>query len=549
MKILISFSLFLMLSCASIFGQRPIYDSGGPLIPEQARMDVHFYDLNLRVDTDKKWIGGDLAVTFTALEDHDKIILDLDTTFEVSQINWFKDGEETTTLWERIGGELHIHMGENMDKGKKFTVKVYYSGHPLSVENPQKYSWADGFFWAKTEAGAPWVGNVSVLNGADIWWPCKDHPSDEPDSMAVNITVDEELVVATNGKLRNISNNEDGTRTHHWFISTPVNNYAVTLNIAPYKTIETSYKSVSGESFPFIFWTVPEHYEQAKEHFKYFERDMAFLEKLLGPYPFRADKYGVAETYYYGMETQSIIAYGNDFRLNKYGFDFLHFHELAHEWFANMVTCGDWKHWWIHEGFATYTESLYAEELLGQEAYFEYAGAYKTRAQNKFPIVLSKNGVSAREGYISDVYSKGAAVLHSLRFMLGKKKMYQALRRMAYPTKKDEKVTDGSHCRLSDTQEFQKIVEKLHGKPLDWFFDNYLNYSEIPIVKSSVSNGILNMEWQVQSSIPFEMSIPVKVGNKIKKVKMPSGKGQLKIKDSDFEIDPQGWLLCRIEGK
>lgn len=538
--------LFFFLFAISLHSQRPIYDSGGPLIPEQARMDVHFYELSLSVDIEKEWIEGSLAVTYTALEGHDKIILDLDTTFEVSQINWIKDGAETTTLWERQAGELHIHMGENLEKGRKVTVKVYYAGHPLSVKNPKKYGWSDGFFWAETPSGQPWVGNVSVLNGADIWWPCKDHPSDEVDSMALHISVDKGLTVASNGQLRGITPNKDGTNTHHWFISTPINNYAVTLNIAPYKTVQTTFRSVSGDTFPFIFWTIPEHYEQAKEHLRYFERDMAFLEKLAGPYPFRADKYGVAETYYYGMETQSIIAYGNDFRLNEYGFDFLHFHELAHEWFANMVTCRDWKDWWIHEGFASYTESLYAEDLKGEEAYHEYAAGYLQRAQNKKPVVLSEKGpISAREGYHSDVYGKGAAILHSLRYLLGKEKMYEALRRMAYPDPAMEKVTDGSHCRQADTREFQKIAEKLYGKPLEWFFHNYLMYSDIPVLKSSIDGKLLKLEWMPQSDIPFEMPVEVRVGNKVKTVKMEGGKGKLKIQGRQYEIDPRGCILCK----
>ncbi len=538
--------LFSMVFSIYAYAQRPIYDSGGELLPEQARMDVHFYELDLKVEPERKWIGGSLAVTFTMLEEHDKIILDLDTTFAVSRISWLKEGEESTTLWERQEGQLHIHFGESIPEGEKATVKVHYSGHPLAVDNPKRYSWSDGFFWAETEDGSPWIGNVSVLNGADIWWPCKDHPSDETDSMALNITVDNHLTVATNGRLRGITERNDGTHTHHWFISTSVNNYAVTLNIAPYKTIRSTFTSVSGDTFPFIFWTIPEHYEQAKDHFHYFERDMAFLEKLLGPYPFRADKYGIAETYYYGMETQSIIAYGNDFRLNKYGFDGLHFHELAHEWFANMVTCRDWKDWWIHEGFATYTESLYAEDLLGEDTYHEYAGGYLERARNETPVVLSETGpISAREGYHPDVYGKGAAILHNLRYLLGKEKMYKALRRMAYPDPAMETVSDGSHCRLSDTKEFQQIAEKLYGASLEWFFHNYLMYSDIPVLKSSRKGKQLLLEWQAPSLVPFEMPVEVEINGKIKKVNMKGGRGQLRVGESPYQIDPNKWLFCK----
>jgi len=273
---------------------------------------------------------------------------------------------------------------------------------------------------------------------------------------------------------------------------------------------------------------------------------MKFFEEYLGPYPFRADKYGVAETFYFGMETQSIIAYGSDFTLNEYGFDYLHAHELAHEWFANMVTAEDWKHWWIHESFATYMEPLYAEYLRGEEAYYQYMDTVFTRIQNSAPIVLSQDHVTTREGYIRDVYSKGAAVLHTLRFMMGKEKILQTIRRMAYPDPAMEGVTDGSHTRLSNSGEFQKIAEEQYGKNLDWFFDAYLHYAQLPQLLVTKIENRVNLQWETESELPFILSVPVEINGEAQVIEMKDGIGTFETNGSEYEIDPQHLILKEI---
>ncbi len=521
------------------------YDSGGIPLKEQSAYDVNYYDLNLAVDPEHSWIGGSLQMTATVLQDLEVVVLHLDTLLKVSKAEIEVPYQEETR-WERNEGLVYIYLNEPVPANGTLRVKINYSGNPLTVKDAKRRTWSDGFYFEKTPDGHPWVGNVSVLNGADIWWPCKDHPSDEADSMAINITVPNELVVATNGKLRNITENEDDTKTWHWFVSTPVNNYAVSINIAPYKTIETEYISIAGDKFPFIFWVIPEHFEQAQDHFQYLLQDMKFFEEYLGPYPFRADKYGVAETFYFGMETQSIIAYGSDFTLNEYGFDYLHAHELAHEWFANMVTAEDWKHWWIHESFATYMEPLYAEYLGGEEAYHRYMKDVMSRIQNKAPIVLSQDHVSAREGYIGDVYSKGATVLHTLRYMMGKEKILQALRKMAYPDPAMEGITDGSHTRLSNSGEFQKIAEDHYGKNLDWFFDAYLHYAQLPRLLVSRIENRVDLQWESPSAYPFILSVPVEVDGESMIVEMDNGTGSFETGGLDYKIDPEGLILMEI---
>ncbi len=544
-KLKLIFLLYLLTVPFLSYLQTDIYDSGGEPIPEQKSYDVIFYDLSLSVIPDNKWIEGEMVVTVKALEPFKDFVLHLDTTLSVKQVNFPELSNEQSILWHRDRGLIWIHANQEFNPGDVVTVKINYEGHPLSAATQERGTWSDGFFWKKTTDGKPWIGNVSVLNGADIWWPCKDHPADEPDSMSLRVSVPKGLVVAANGKLRSKIAKGDQI-IYHWFISTPINNYAVTINIAPYRTIRQTFKSTSGDTFPFIFWVLPEHYEQGKKQFPLFIRDMEFFENLLGPYPFRADKYGIAETYYLGMETQSIIAYGHNYTSNEYGFDFLHFHELAHEWFANMVTAKDWKHWWVHEGFATYTEALYAEHLLGKDAYHKYVAKFIKNSKNQYPVVLSKPHVTARTGYIGDVYSKGAAILHTLRFLLKKEGMMRFLRKAAYPDSKLEKVVDGSHCRLVTTQDIENLAEQLYGKELDWFFDSYLLHADLPELIVKKKKKKLKLTWNVAGNTKFNMPVPIRFASTTKLVSMKSSRGKIKVKNHEYHIDPENWILKKL---
>ena len=224
-----------------------------------------------------------------------------------------------------------------------------------------------GFVWDTTPSGKPWIGVACEDDGADIWWPCKDHPSDEPDSMRMKFTVPNPLTCVSNGRFIDSTDNGDNTSTFEWFISTPINNYNVTIYAAEFSLIEDTYQSVSGEEIPFYFWVLPEYYNTAVNYMDVFLNEFNFLESICGPFPFGTDKHGWAHAPYWGMEHQTIIAYGHNFTTNSWGLDYIHYHELAHEWWGNLISAKDWADIWIHEGLATYTEALYVEHLSGIE--------------------------------------------------------------------------------------------------------------------------------------------------------------------------------------
>ena len=498
--------------------------SGGPLIPEQASYDVSFYDLDLDVNPDARTISGHLEVRAAVTNPLKWFVLDLDTALTV----------------ERVAAAT--------DDGEQVNLRIDYGGAPRVAPRPP---WRGGFTWAETPSGAPWIGVSVQSNGADLWWPCKDHPSDEPDSMAISVTVPKPLVVASNGRLENVEEEGD-SRTYHWFVSTPINNYGVSLNIAPYETIERTYTSSTGETFPVTYWVLPENEEQGRGLMKQILDHLRFFEKHFGPYPFRADKYGVAETPYLGMEHQTIIAYGNEYRNNAFGFDDLHHHELAHEWWGNLVTADDWKDFWIHEGFGTYTQAMYVEELQGMDAYHRWMRNVRPRLLNVNPVAPRESRTTKEMYFISvssmqtdnDIYYKGSWILHTLRYLIGDEAFHTALRRMAYPTEAAEQLTDGRQCRFATTGDFLTIAEEVSGRDLDWFFDLYLHQPKLPTLVSERSGNTLQLSWETPDDLPFPMPVDVSIGGERRRVDMTGGQAALDVSAGQpVELDPDRWIL------
>jgi aminopeptidase N len=534
--------LLLLVPRSAAVAQRAIYDSGGPLPAEQAAYDVGFYDLALRIDPQTKTIRGSLAAHARVIDPLREFVLDLDTLLVVDSVT--TTGTSTRRLrFERRGGVLRIDMDSVIAAGNLIAARVWYGGKPLEMQHVPR-SWSDGVVWAKTAAGQPWISVVSVLNGSDIWWPTKDHPSDEPDSMSLRITVPAGLEVAANGRLRRTVNERDGTRTFHWFISDPTNNYVVSINIAPYVVLREEYESVTGERIPFVFWVLPEFEQQGRSALPGFMKSLRFLEETLGPYPFRQDKYGVVHTPYYGMEHQSITAYGSDFRLNEWGFDNLFFHELTHEWWANLVTARDWKDWWIHESFGSYMTPLYVERLHGAEAYRRALPRRPFTVPEVMPLA-PRTAQTTREIYGPHIYGKGSLVLHTLRGLIGRDALLASIRRFAYPDPAAA-LRPGCRCRLADSNEFVRIVEQVSGRPMQWFFDVYLHQPKLPVLRVARERDGFVLRWET-GGLPFPMPVEVVVDGRRQRLEMRNGTGRVRAAaNANLEIDPDGAILMHV---
>jgi aminopeptidase N len=518
--------------------------SGGALLPEQACFDVQHYDVTLRVDHQARRIDGSLGMEALALEDVKRFALHLDSRLEVTGVTV----DQREARFRHADGLVRIAApGGAIPSGSVFLVEVRYGGEPRSAPRPP---WDGGFTWSTTPSGAPWIATSCQGEGADLWWPCKDHPSDKADSMDVRVTVlDETLVCASNGTLV-ADEVAGGERTFHWRVSSPISNYNVALNIAPYEVIRADCRSSGGATVPGAFWAIPEHSDQARAILPEFLEHLRVFEELCGPYPFRAEKYGIAETPHLGMEHQTIVAYGNRFRKDGSGYDWLHNHELAHEWWANLVTCRDWKDMWIHEGFATYMQALYLERTQGPEAYRTEMAAKGRALVNRRPVA-PRETQDSKEIYFSpggrfdnDIYFKGSWVLHTLRWVLGDEDFFEAFRRMAYPEPALERVTDGSQVRFSDTEEIRAIAERVAGRDLGWFFEVYLRRSELPELVVERGEHRLSLSWAVVDELPFPMPVPLRIDGEERRVEVgPEGTSVAVPARAAVEVDPDHRVL------
>ena len=538
--------LSLILAAAPLAGDKTTDTSGRPIPLAQAAFDVTHYDLSLRVDPSTRAIDGELVMAATIVSPTATILLDLTEELEVIGV---RHGEEALAF-SREGGTISIGSATLFrEVGSPFEIAVRYRGTPRSAPNAP---WRGGFTWAETSAEAPWIATSCQAEGADLWWPCKDQPDDEPDAMDLRFTVPDSLVVASNGRLVDVVDAESGWRTWHWHVSTPINNYGVAFHAAPYRTIRREYESIAGDRFPVIYWVLPENLEPGKILFEDILRQMAFYEEIFGPYPFRGDKYGVAETPHLGMEHQSIVSYGNRYRGNPWGpdagFDFLHHHEFAHEWWGNLVTARHWNDFWIHEGFATYAQALYVERLHGVERYRDEMRSKRRLIRARAPMapreLRSTAEMSGRGGPGTDVYYRGSWMLHTLRWLIGDEPFFRAMRRMTYPTPEQERAIDGTQCRFVTSDDWIEIVEEESELELDWFFDVHLRYARLPRLEHEIEGGELRLRWNAPADLPFPLPVPVRIGDELLRVPMPNGRAVVEVpKNAEVEIDPHDSLL------
>lgn len=550
--------LFAFVAFDSAFAQRELgvrpTETGGPLIFEQAVYDVQSYEVDVTVDPKDRSITGETSMAGRIVHPTNVIVVDLDTTFAVESVeNWLEP-----LKWERRGGRIWIRFPLTLQAGEFFNIRTKYSGKPRVAPQPP---WIGGFMWEKTPSGADWISVALQNDGADLYFPCKDHPSDKPDSVALVVTVPEDLVVAGPGKLEGVYPKSNGMKTYRWEMNDPIPNYSIVFNAAPYRVIKDSMKSIGGDNIPIEFYILPESYDKGPKLIAETKKYVEFYEKYLGPFPFRSHKLGIAETPHLGMEHSTMLAYGNKFQYNQHGFDWLQLHELGHEWWANLVTATDWRDFWIHEGFQSFMDTLYLEHLGKKDAYFAEMKGRAARTRNKQPVAPWEPKFSY-EVYLAgpeftssdgDIYGKGAVVLHTLRYLIGDDAFFRALRRMSYPDKEMESKTDGSQTRLVNTDDFLTIAEEESKMKLDWFFELYLRQPALPklsVIASGPADGSATtlprqiiLRWETPNNMPFPMPVDVTYNGKTERVEMKNGTATITFTGPMPTVDPNGWVL------
>ena len=435
--------------------------SGGKLKPEQAVMDVKHYTIALDIDTASQSISGYTTIDVVLLQPAPVLLFDLLNDLQVSQV-WVNNKPATFTHSNAL---VRITPAQELPAGKT-VVKIQYAGKPHIAVNPP---WDDGFTWTHDSTGHVWMAITAEGTGGKVYYPCKDHPSDEPDEGAdLLITVPKNLVVAGPGLLQSVKKKGSKT-TYHWKTTYTINNYSILFNVGNYKTVTKTYTTVNGTKVPMQFYVLAEHAQYADRHLDMLAEMAQVQEKYFGEYPWAKEKIGIVETPHLGMEHQTLNAYGNKFRYVKVGntdFDWLMYHEFGHEWWGNKVTAIDWADFWIHEGICSFGDAMYIYDKAGEQAYIDHFKSSLFGIENKLPIVQGKD-LDEETAYIGDIYSKGAFFMHTLRYVLGDDIFFPAIKKLA---------TDSAYTysNFVHTDQVEQLFSKAAGKDLKPLFDFYL---------------------------------------------------------------------------
>ncbi len=479
--------------------------SGGKLNPLQAIMDIRHYTINLDIDIVRHTINGNTEITFNLLKPTDTLLLDLVHLLIVNKIQV----NNIPATFVQKDDKIYITSKNNYSPGS-IKVNVEYGGEPPVATRPP---WDGGFTWTKDTVGNPWVAINLQGQGGKIYFPCKDHPSDEPNEGAdVNITVPSDLVVAGPGLLQKVTIKKD-KKTYYWKTNYTISNYCILFNIGKYKVVKDSYTTINGNRVPIEYYVLEVDTAHAKKLIETKIRDTKILEKYFGEYPWVKEKIGIAEVPNSGMEHQTMITFQNKFNykiINGQNYSSNLFHEYAHEWWANKVTNKDWAHMWIQEGIATYSEALCMFELGGQEAYNTLIDTHKRGIKNKKAMVQGEELTEEQTYSGSDIYTKGSFFMHSLRFVIGDELFFPTLKRLST----DPAYTYDNFVTTNDVENLFSKASSMNLKP---FFDFYLRTTDvldITITQTGYQKYLIKLN-NYFMDLPFEITADNKTEKKI----------------------------------
>ena len=506
----------------------------GMLTPARTCYDVHFYHLDIKIDPDAQSIEGANTIYFEVLENTDLLQVDL---FENMSISSIRLNGEKKLKFDREYDAVFIELSETLQKGSQQYITIEYGGKPIVAKRPP---WDGGFIWKKDSVGNPWVAVTCQGTGASLWWPNKDHQSDEPDSMLISVTIPEGLENISNGRLRSVSKARKGWNRYDWFVSYPINNYNVTVNIGKFTHFIDVYVGEDGEKLTLDYYVIPQEIEKAKRQFDQVKPMMDFFHTYFGPYPFIRDGYKLIQSPHLGMEHQSAVAYGNQY-LNGYNgigssevgikFDFIILHETAHEWWGNNITTNDVADMWVHESFGAYSEGLYVEHTFGYEEAMKYINGKKQNVKNDRPIIGPFDVNMEGSG---DMYDKGQLILNTLRHVIDDDALWIEILTGLN--------TEFRHQSIDGQQVFDYISEK-SGMDLNYFFDQYFRYRNLPklVVRVSKKADSVKAYYRWETDVKdFIMPIKVTTAPEIYELIYPTNKFQsidlIGLEPDDFKI-------------
>ena len=507
--------LYLTFMCALNFQSQGLMDEKnnfsrqdtlrGSITPERIWWDLTYYHLKVQVDPEKRYILGENTIKYNVLSANQTMQIDLQAPLNITKVT--QDGKNLKILHD--GNAHFITLTKQQVIGNTESIIVQYEGNPKeAIRAP----WDGGFSWKKDANGKHFIATSCQGLGASVWWPCKDHMYDEVESMRISVTVPSHLMDVSNGRLESVENHGE-TTTYNWFVNNPINNYGVNVNIGDY----THFSEVfDGEKGPLSmdYYVLKDHLEKAKKQFTDAPKMMKAFEHWFGAYPFYEDGFKLVEVPYLGMEHQSSVTYGNQYKQGYLGrdlsgtgwglkFDFIIIHESGHEWFANNITDIDIADMWIHESFTNYSESLFLDYYYGKKAASEYVIGLRKTIANKTPIIGKYN---VNKSGSSDMYNKGGNMLHTLRQLIDNDEKWRLILR---------KMNADFYHQTVTTKQIEDFLSKETGFELNPFFNQYLRTIKIPTLEHTIENKTLKYRW-TNTVANFEMPLKISINGEEK---------------------------------
>nr|WP_232803112.1 M1 family metallopeptidase [Gracilimonas amylolytica] len=507
----------------------------GSITEERAWWDLNYYHLEVKVNIEDSSIAGSNLIRYTVLEPGQTMQVDLQEPLEITDFQ--QDGESLDFV--REGSAFFVTLEKKQVTGDVNDVVVEYAGKPVVAENPP---WDGGFTWTADSNGKPFVATSNQGIGSSVWWPNKDHPYDETDSMRISITTPGDLMDVSNGRLEGVDEHSDGTKTWNWFVSNPINNYGVNINIGDYVHFGEIYDGEKGE-LTLDYYVLRDNEEKARKQFKQVKPMLDAFEHWFGPYPFYEDGYKLVEAPYLGMEHQSSVTYGNGYENGYLGrdlsgsgwglkFDFIIIHETGHEWFANNITYADVADMWVHEGFTNYSESLYLDYHFGTQAANEYVQGLRLGINNDRPL-MGTHGVYHRGS--GDIYNKGGNLLHTLRQVADDDSLWRETLRG---------LNREFYHQTVHSKQIENFISESFGHDLSKVFDQYLRDTRIPTLEYAFRNGSLSYRWGNAVS-GFNLPVDVTVNGKDIRLNPTTGWQRMEVEEKETNqlvVDPNYYV-------
>ena len=513
----------------------------GTITPERAWWDVVSYNIFVVPDYKAKTIKGWNQISFDINSDgkNRKMQIDLQQPMLIDSVIF--DNKRIKT-YKRNGNVYLIDFGaykfmvartlvKKDNPIPLHSIKIYFHGKPREAVNPP---WNGGWIFTKDAKGRPWMTVACQGLGASVWYPCKDHQSDEPDAGAViQIKVPHTLVAVSNGKLYSKDDQKDGTILYTWRVVNPINNYNIVPYIGKYVHFSDTYIGETEKNLSLDYWVLDYNLEAAKKQFNQdVPRMLKAFEYWFGPYPFYEDGFKLVESSHLGMEHQSATAYGNHYMNGYLGsdlsgsgwglkWDYIIVHESGHEWFANNITTNDIADMWVHEGFTMYSEALFVEYFYGKKAADEYVQGIRNNIDNDKPLI-GPYGVN-QEGS-SDMYNKGANLLHTIRQVIDDDSVFRKILRG---------LNKDFYHKTIDSKDVEVYFSKQSGKDLSKIFDQYLRTIKIPVLEYQLvptrgDTTLMDLKYKWTNCIVgFNLPLKIYMNNKKEAWIYPSEKYQL----------------------